>query len=129
MPVVMELALDAVLCEAYAHVGEESRRATLGKFDERHHLVAKEYVAVQSARGCHGVLLLSEFTGAATELKDAVLCNPFDVDRLSSLIEHALALPSAARRRAMTAMARRVTTHDVHRWVDAQLSDIFAGAG
>ena len=92
-------------------------------------LVAKEYVAVQSARDGDGVLLLSEFTGAAVELKDAVLCNPFDVDGLSLLLEQALALPAAGRRRAMAAMARRVTTHDVHRWVDVQLSDIASAAG
>lgn len=89
-------------------------------------LVAKEYVAVQSARGCFGVLLLSEFTGAAVELKDAVLCNPFDVDGLSLLMEQALVMPEAARRRAMAALARRVKTHDVHRWVDVQLGDISA---
>ncbi|MEX2291249.1 MAG: trehalose-6-phosphate synthase [Mycobacteriales bacterium] len=92
-------------------------------------LVAKEYVAVQSARGCSGLLLLSEFTGAAVELKDAILCNPFDVDGLSSLIEHALTIPETARRRAMTALARRVTTHDVHRWVEVQLGDISAPVG
>ncbi len=81
---------------------------------------------MQSARGRHGVLLLSEFTGAAVELKDAVLCNPFDVDGLSGLLEQTLTFPTPARRRAMAAMSRRVTTHDVHRWVDEQLSDIGA---
>jgi trehalose 6-phosphate synthase len=87
-------------------------------------LVAKEYVAVQDARGGAGVLLLSEFTGAAVELKDAMLCNPFDVDGLSLLIEQALEMPEGVRRRAMTSLARRVTTHDVHRWVDVQLSAV-----
>jgi trehalose 6-phosphate synthase len=87
-------------------------------------LVAKEYVAVQDARGTCGALLLSEFTGAAIELKDAVLCNPFDTEGLSALLEQALLLPLPARRRAMARMARRVTGHDVHRWVDGQLDDI-----
>jgi trehalose 6-phosphate synthase len=90
-------------------------------------LVAKEYVAVQSARQAFGALVLSEFTGAAAELKDAVLCNPFDVDGLSQLVERTLELPAAARRKAMTAMARRVNSHDVHRWVDVQLGDIAGG--
>jgi trehalose 6-phosphate synthase len=87
-------------------------------------LVAKEYVAVQHATGSIGALVLSEFTGAANELKDAVLCNPFDVEGLSGLVERALELPAAARRRAMTAMGRRVNGHDVHRWVDGQIADI-----
>ena len=89
-------------------------------------LVAKEYVAVQHARRCAGVLLLSEFTGAAVELKDAMLCNPFDVDGLSRLMEQALTTPESSRRRAMASLGRRVSTHDVHRWVDVQLADISA---
>jgi trehalose 6-phosphate synthase/phosphatase len=87
-------------------------------------LVAKEYVGVQHARGSSGVLLLSEFTGAAAELKDALLCNPFDSEGLSALLEQALVLPLPARRRSMHRMARRVAAHDVHRWVDGQLNDI-----
>ncbi|MEX2290259.1 MAG: trehalose-6-phosphate synthase [Mycobacteriales bacterium] len=89
-------------------------------------LVAKEYVAVQNARRSCGALVLSEFTGAAHELEGAVLCNPFDIDGLSSLIEQALVLPEATRRRAMSGMARQVTAHDVHHWVDLQLADIGA---
>ena len=59
-------------------------------------LVCKEYVTVQQAHGGSGVLILSEFTGAADELSQAVLCNPFDVEGLSYRIEHALA-PGARR--------------------------------
>ncbi|HEV3380861.1 MAG TPA: trehalose-6-phosphate synthase, partial [Trebonia sp.] len=55
-------------------------------------LVCKEYVIVQQALGGSGVLVLSEFTGAADELPQAVLCNPFDVEGLSYRIEHALQL-------------------------------------
>jgi trehalose 6-phosphate synthase len=90
-------------------------------------LVAKEYVTVQNARGADGALVLSEFTGAATELREAVLCNPFDVEGLSYRIEHALGLPQEARRTALGAMARRVRTHDVHRWVAGQLTAIAGG--
>ena len=87
-------------------------------------LVAKEYIAVQDARGLCGALVLSEFTGAADELGEAQLCNPFDVEGLSAIVEHALALPVEERRAAMSAMGRRVTEHDVHSWVDVQLADI-----
>ena len=87
-------------------------------------LVAKEYVAVQDARGLCGALVLSEFTGAADELEEAQLCNPFDVEGLSTIVERALDLPLEERRAAMSAMGRRVTEHDVHSWVDVQLADI-----
>jgi trehalose 6-phosphate synthase len=91
-------------------------------------LVCKEYVAVQRALGGTGVLILSEFTGAAVELPQAVLCNPFDVEGLSYRIEHALGLPTGVRREAMAAMAEHVHTHDVYRWVSGQLAEI-AGRG
>jgi trehalose 6-phosphate synthase len=91
-------------------------------------LVCKEYVTVQQAHGGSGVLILSEFTGAADELSQAVLCNPFDVEGLSYRIEHALALAPDARRKALAAMASQVRTHDVHDWVSGQLAMI-AGRG
>jgi trehalose-6-phosphate synthase len=87
-------------------------------------LVAKEYVTVQHARRGIGALVLSEFTGAAAELREAVPCNPFDVEGLSYRIEHALALPASTRRNALTSMARRIRGHDVHRWVSRQLAEI-----
>jgi trehalose-6-phosphate synthase len=89
-------------------------------------LVCKEYVIVQQARGGNGVLVLSEFTGAAVEMPEAVQCNPFDVEGLSYRIEHALRLTPATRREALAAMARNVRTYDVHRWVADQLADIEA---
>lgn len=89
-------------------------------------LVAKEYVCVQQARGGAGSLVLSEFTGAAVELREAVACNPFDVQGLSQRIEHALRLPDDARRAALAAMAGRVRDHDVHHWVAEQLAAISA---
>jgi trehalose 6-phosphate synthase len=87
-------------------------------------LVAKEYVIVQYARRGSGALVLSEFTGAAAELREAVPCNPFDVEGLSYRIEHALGLQTSARRAALATMARRIRGHDVHQWVDRQLSEI-----
>jgi trehalose 6-phosphate synthase len=87
-------------------------------------LVAKEYVTVQQARRGSGALVLSEFTGAAAELREAVLCNPFDVEGLSLRIEHALALPAGARRAALATMAARVRRNDVHHWIAEQLAGI-----
>jgi trehalose 6-phosphate synthase len=87
-------------------------------------LVAKEYVIVQYAGRGSGALVLSEFTGAAAELREAVPCNPFDVEGLSYRVEHALGLQTSARRGALATMARRIRGHDVHQWVDRQLSEI-----
>jgi trehalose 6-phosphate synthase len=87
-------------------------------------LVAKEYVTVQHARRGSGALVLSEFTGAAAELREAVPCNPFDVEGLSYRIEHALGLQASTRRAALATMARRIRAHDVHQWVDRQLAEI-----
>jgi trehalose 6-phosphate synthase len=87
-------------------------------------LVAKEYVTVQQARRGSGALVLSEFTGAAVELREAVPCNPFDVEGLSYRIEHAMGLPASTRRTAVATMARRIRGHDVHRWVAQQIADI-----
>ena len=87
-------------------------------------LVAKEYVTVQHARRGSGALVLSEFTGASAELREAVPCNPFDVEGLSYRIEHALGLQASTRRAALTTMARRIRGHDVHQWVDRQLAEI-----
>ena len=92
-------------------------------------LVCKEYVIVQQARSGSGVLVLSEFTGAADELPQAVLCNPFDVEGLSYRIEYALQLAPKPRRQALAAMAGYVRAHDVHHWVSSQLTDIEAAYG
>jgi trehalose 6-phosphate synthase len=89
-------------------------------------LVCKEYVTVQQARGGTGTLVLSEFTGAAVELPQALLCNPFDVEGLSYRVEQALHMPPDERRSALAAMAEHVRNHDVHRWVSEQLAEIAA---
>jgi trehalose 6-phosphate synthase len=89
-------------------------------------LVCKEYVTVQQAAGGSGALVLSEFTGAAEELPQAVLCNPFDVEGLSYRIEQAIGLKPHGRRRALAAMAEHVRVHDVHAWVSGQLTEIAA---
>jgi trehalose 6-phosphate synthase/phosphatase len=79
-------------------------------------LVAKEYVA--SRVDDDGVLVLSEFAGAADELQEAVCVNAYDVDGLTSAMRQALEMPPAERQRRMRAMRRRVTTYDVHRWAN-----------
>ncbi|HEU4478153.1 MAG TPA: trehalose-6-phosphate synthase, partial [Pyrinomonadaceae bacterium] len=69
-------------------------------------LVAKEYVACQSSGD--GVLILSEFAGAAAEMGEALLVNPYDEEGLSNAIGRALSLSESERRDRMMALYRRV---------------------
>ncbi len=82
-------------------------------------LVAKEYVACRN--DLRGALVLSEFTGAADELRQAFMINPWDIDGTKDAIIAAVnvAGPDAGRR--MRAMRRRVTEFDVHHWASAFL--------
>ncbi|ORV63724.1 alpha,alpha-trehalose-phosphate synthase (UDP-forming) [Mycobacterium gastri] len=77
-------------------------------------LVAKEYVACRSDLG--GALVLSEFTGAAAELRQAYLVNPHDLEGLKDAIEAALNQTDEEGRRRMRALRRQVLAHDVDRW-------------
>ena len=77
-------------------------------------LVAKEYVACRGDLG--GALVLSEFTGAAAELKQAYLVNPHDTEGVKDAIEAAINQPADEGRRRMRAMRRQVLAHDVERW-------------
>jgi len=77
-------------------------------------LVAKEYVACRSDLG--GALVLSEFTGAAAELRQAYLTNPNHLDGVKDSIDEALNQSPEEGRRRMRAMRRQVLAHDVDRW-------------
>jgi trehalose 6-phosphate synthase len=90
-------------------------------------LVAKEFVVCQHAVGGDGALVLSEFTGAAAELREAMACNPFDIDGLAGQFRHALELAPDRRRRAIRAMGRRIRHNDVHAWLRSQLDAIEPG--
>lgn len=78
-------------------------------------LVSKEYVAAQLEDD--GVLILSEFAGAAEELQEAITVNPFDVDAVAEAIHRALVMPEDERHARMSALRARVRAHDVHAWV------------
>ena len=77
-------------------------------------LVAKEFVA--SRVDGDGVLVLSEFAGAADELADAVVVNPYDVEAVRRAIKNALTMDERHRRERMDRLRRRVQEHDVHHW-------------
>ena len=83
-------------------------------------LVAKEYVACRT-RG-DGALVLSEFTGAAIDLPEAFLVNPYDVDGVKDAILVAMSTSDEDRHARMNAMRDQVYSHDVNRWAREFLS-------
>jgi trehalose 6-phosphate synthase len=77
-------------------------------------LVAKEFVAARTDDS--GVLVLSEFTGAADELDQALIVNPHDIDGLKATMERATSMPKAEQKARMAALRKVVEEHDVKRW-------------
>jgi trehalose 6-phosphate synthase len=84
-------------------------------------LVAKEFVAARDDE-C-GVLLLSQFTGAARELAEALVVNPYDLEEASSAIATALKMPSEEQRDRMRAMRAFLAEFNVYRWAGGMLVD------
>ena len=87
-------------------------------------LVAKEYVACRSDLG--GALVLSEFTGAAAELRQAYLANPHHLEGVKDAIEAALNQTPEEGRRRMRALRRQVLVHDVDLWAQSFLESLAA---
>ena len=85
-------------------------------------LVAKEFAATRSDE--NGVLVLSEFAGAADELREALIVNPYDVDGTAAALHYALTMDGAERRRRMVRLREQVMENDVHRWVARFLSTL-----
>lgn len=85
-------------------------------------LVAKEYVACHP--GNDGALVLSEFAGAARELRQAYLVNPYDLDGMKETIMRALTDQPSERRRRMATLKRQVREHTIGHWADRFLTDL-----
>jgi trehalose 6-phosphate synthase len=85
-------------------------------------LVAKEYVAARADAG--GALVLSEFAGAASELRQAFLCNPHDLDAVKDSLLHAVNVDPDEARRRMSTMQRHIRRHDVAHWARSFLSEL-----
>ncbi len=78
-------------------------------------LVAKEFVAAQDVDD-PGVLVLSDRTGAACELTDALLVNPYDMRGISRAVQIALSMPLSERRERHQKLLAALREHDIHRW-------------
>ena len=87
-------------------------------------LVAKEYVACQETNP--GVLVLSEFAGAAEELYLSLRVNPYDVHEVAKAIATGLAMPLKEREVRMKRMRERVMRYDARQWADRFLGDLLS---
>ena len=85
-------------------------------------LVAKEFVATRTDE--RGVLILSCFTGAARELRDALQVNPYDIDQTAEAIRAALEMEPEEKKLRMQRMRRAVREHNVYRWAATLIAEL-----
>ena len=86
-------------------------------------LVAKEFISSRSDNG--GMLVLSQFTGAARELQDALLVNPYDQEGFSEDIYRGLSMPEKEKKRRMERLRQTVQQNNIFRWAGMVLSELF----
>lgn len=86
-------------------------------------LVAKEYIAAQDEED-PGVLVLSRFAGAAEDLKEAIIVNPYDLDDIAQAMEQGLNMPLKQRRERHEALFERVCRNDATRWRESFLHEL-----
>jgi trehalose 6-phosphate synthase/phosphatase len=85
-------------------------------------LVAKEYLICQQHNT--GVLILSEFAGAAQELPQAIIVNPYNIEQMAHALKQALEMPGQERERRMAPMRRRVQRYNAQRWARSFIQDL-----
>jgi alpha,alpha-trehalose-phosphate synthase [UDP-forming] len=85
-------------------------------------LVAKEFVAARDDED--GVLILSRFTGASRDLRDALAVNPYDVEGMADAIRTAFEMDAAERRRRMARMRAQVRERNIYRWAALLLTEL-----
>jgi trehalose 6-phosphate synthase len=91
-------------------------------------LVAKEYVASQDAEN-PGMLVLSKFAGAAEDLQEAILVNPYDIDAVALALHRGLTMPVEERRERYQCLTARVRENDVTSWRRRFLETLAASGG
>jgi trehalose 6-phosphate synthase len=84
-------------------------------------LVAKEFVAARDDE--QGVLVLSQFTGAARDLPEALIVNPYDLEQASSALSEALLMSRDQQRDRMRSMRTHLAEFNVYRWAGRMLVD------
>jgi trehalose 6-phosphate synthase len=84
-------------------------------------LVCKEFVAARDDE--RGVLILSRFAGAAREMREALIVNPYHVEETADALHRALTMPEAEQRERMASLRTTVREYNVYRWAGRMLSD------
>jgi trehalose-6-phosphate synthase len=84
-------------------------------------LVCKEFVAARDDE--HGVLILSCFAGAAREMTEALVVNPYHVEECADAMQQALTMPEAEQRERMASLRMTVREFNVYRWAGRMLTD------
>jgi trehalose-6-phosphate synthase len=84
-------------------------------------LVAKEFIGARDDE--QGVLILSQFTGAARELTEALVINPYDIDQFAAALHVALTMPKVEQRARMGSMRGLIQEFNVYRWAGRMLMD------
>jgi trehalose-6-phosphate synthase len=84
-------------------------------------LVAKEFIAARDDE--RGVLLLSQFTGAARELHEALVINPYHIEQGAEALYRAVTMPAVEQRERMRSMRALVKDFNVYRWAGRMLLD------
>lgn len=84
-------------------------------------LVAKEFIASRDDE--HGVLILSQFTGASRELPEALIVNPYNIDQCAAALSYALTMPVQDQRDRMRSMRSLIQENNVYRWAGKMLLD------
>jgi len=87
-------------------------------------LVAKEYIATRWDD--RGALVLSEFAGAAGELKQAFQVNPHDINGMKAVMLEAMRASPSELRKRMRALRKQVMENDIERWADTFLTELAA---
>ncbi|HYB93824.1 MAG TPA: trehalose-6-phosphate synthase [Vicinamibacterales bacterium] len=105
--------------EDVAHMYRAADVCVVSSLHDGMNLVAKEFIASRGDE--HGVLVLSEFTGAARELEHSIRINPYAVDAFADALHAALLVPPDEQRRRMRALRERVHQHTVFDWANALL--------
>ena len=89
-------------------------------------LVAKEFIAAQDAED-PGVLILSEFAGAARQLESAMIVNPYEVDAVAAALKRALEMSIVERRERHAPMLAHLRLHDIEGWARDYLANLVDG--
>lgn len=85
-------------------------------------IVAKEYICAKN--NLDGMLLLSQFTGAARELPEAVSINPYDIEDFAERIKQALEMPQKEKAERMSRLRETISGNDIYRWANKFISEL-----